>query len=232
MSNKTVLITGVSKGIGNKLVIEFLNRGFKVVGLSRSESISVEIKSNSNYHHHIYSIANLDALFEVLNPLIAEIGTVDFLINNAGMLINKPADQLSESDFQTSFQVNSVFPFQLVQGMLLRGFLTQGAHIVNVSSVGGVQGSKKYTGLLAYSASKAALIAISESMQEEWGDRLTVNVLALGSVATDMFYDAFSDAKPSLSDVDAARWISNFTIDSVNIMAGQLIQVKKSDPKQ
>lgn len=230
MAGFVALITGVGSGVGKQLVNIFLEQGIIVIGLSRSDSPFKQVYPESKYHHVKYKIENLNDAVNSINKITQSIGKINYLINNAGYLIKKPAIQLSTLDLEASFRINSIFPFLLVQQLLEVKAFAFLAHVVNISSMGGVQASKKYPGLLAYSASKAALNIISESMHVEWGDRLIINTLALGTVNTPMFNSAFPDGKASISDVEAARWIVNFTVNSVNIMAGQIICLKKTDP--
>jgi NAD(P)-dependent dehydrogenase (short-subunit alcohol dehydrogenase family) len=228
---KQVLISGVSQGIGKQLVITFLKKGYRVLGYSRKSLDEIDyikdlpLPIKKHYNHFYGAISTLDEQIS-----IKQLGKIDYLINNAAELIKKPADQVSKEDFHQSFEVNTIQPFLLIKFLKEADLFSFNAHVVQISSVGGVVGSKKIPGLLSYSASKAALISITESLQAEWGGALTFNALALGAVDTAMFKKAFFDSYTEISDVEMADWIFRFTVNSGQIMAGQVVQVKKYDP--
>ncbi|MDP4663904.1 MAG: SDR family oxidoreductase [Salibacteraceae bacterium] len=225
---KTVLITGVGSGIGRQLVECFLENDYNVIGISRSIQ-SFIITNEALYNHLVFDWEDFNSLAERIDTLLED-SKIDFLINNAGLLKKQPAAELAKDDFAESFYINSIAPFLLVQSLKSSVLFVEKAHIVQISSMAGVQGALKFPGLLAYSASKAALIAITESLQSEWGDSLTFNTLALGAVETEMFKRAFFNASTPISDVQMAKWIFNFTVNSGEIMAGQVVKVKKLDP--
>jgi len=85
---------------------------------------------------------------------------VDILIHNAGKLINKPFEELTEEDFLEVYKVNVFGMAQLTRQLLPS--MEKGTHVVSISSMGGIQGSLKFGGLAAYSSSKGALITLSE----------------------------------------------------------------------
>lgn len=225
---KTVLITGVGSGIGLQLVKCFLENNFNVIGISRSKETTA-FNRQPLYNHIVFDWEDFNLLSEEIKVLVGE-SKIDFLINNAGLLKKQPAAELVKDDFDESFYVNSIAPFLLVKSIKSSVLFVEKAHIVQISSMAGIQGALKFPELLTYSASKAALIAITESLQSEWGDSLTFNALALGAVETEMFKRAFFNASTPISDVQMAKWIFNFTVNSGEIIAGQVVKVKKLDP--
>ena len=102
--------------------------------------------------------------------------------------------------------------FKLTQELLPK--FSNNAHIVNISSVGGVQGSVKFSGLSAYSSSKAALVALTECLAEEYKETdLAFNCLALGAVQTEMLEEAFPGYQAPTSANDIATYIFDFSIN-------------------
>ena len=87
-------------------------------------------------------------------------GSLDGIIHNAGFLIKKTFTDISNEELENSFQVNCFAPFRLTQQLV--PFFTKKAHILSISSMGGLQGSKKFPGLSVYSTSKATLITLTE----------------------------------------------------------------------
>ncbi|MCK7533451.1 MAG: SDR family oxidoreductase [Marinilabiliales bacterium] len=100
--------------------------------------------------------------------------------------------------------------------------MKKGAHIVNISSMGGYQGSSKYKGLSYYSASKAAISCLSECLAGEFsGTGITVNCLALGAVQTEMFEEAFPGSQAPVSTMEMAQFIVNFALNGNRFFNGK-----------
>ena len=160
---KNVIITGTSRGIGFELVNQFTAEGHRVFALSRNDqptrqfegctSISCDLTIEKQINQ---SVANI----------LKEVDSIDILINNSGLLVNKPFTDLSLDDWQQSYRVN-VFGVALLVKALIPA-MHKGSHVVNVSSMGGVMGSAKFPGLSAYSSSKGALITMTEVLAEEF----------------------------------------------------------------
>jgi 3-oxoacyl-[acyl-carrier protein] reductase len=113
----------------------------------------------------------------------------------------------------------------------VHSLMGKGSHIVNISSMGGYQGSLKYRGMSYYSASKAALSCLSESLAAEFrDDGIAVNCLALGAVQTEMFEEAFPGFKAPVNAMEIARYISDFAMSGNKFFNGKVIPVAFSDP--
>ena len=110
-------------------------------------------------------------------------------------------------------------------------YLEKGSHVVTISSMGGIQGSAKFAGLAAYSSSKGAVITLSELLAEEYKERgISFNVLALGSVNTEMLQAAFPGYEAPLSATQMADYIFNFTLTGHQFYNGKVLQVAASTP--
>src|SRR5690606_3951641 len=154
---------------------------------------------------------------------------VDILIHNAGLLVNKPFEQTTLDDFQAVYQANVFGVVQLTQTVL--PFMKSGSHVVNISSMGGVQGSVKFPGLAAYSSSKGALITLTELLAEEYKEKqIAFNVLALGAVQTEMLEMAFPDYKAPTTAKEMAAYIAHFALNGHKFHNGKLLQVSRSTP--
>ena len=148
--------------------------------------------------------------------------------NNAGALVNKPFAELSHDDISLSFQVNIIGVMGVTQAAV--GFMSQ-AHIVNISSIGGFQGSVKFPGLSAYSTSKAALCGFTELFAEEYKDTaITMNCLCLGAVQTEMLEEAFPGYVAPLSADEMASYITEFALNGNKWMNGKIIPVSLTTP--
>jgi 3-oxoacyl-[acyl-carrier protein] reductase len=219
---KTIIITGASRGIGLELV-KILSENHRIIALSRN------IESVKNLPHvEAYSVDFLDPTFvEKLD--FKAFGKVDAVIHNAGKLINKPFEKLTHSDFLEVYQVN-VFAVVLLSQALLP-HLQKGSHVVNISSMGGIQGSSKFPGLAAYSSSKGALITLTEMLAEEYKEsNISFNALALGAVQTEMLAEAFPGYQASTTAREMARFIADFALNGHQFFNGKVLPVAHSTP--
>ena len=225
-----IVITGCSKGIGAELV-KLLSINHNVYGLSRDlvslEKLQISLSNPSNFHFIQSDITHLNK--EVVNSWI-NVNSIDVLINNAGLLVNKPFNNISYQDYKDVMDVNFWGAYYLSQLLLDKLSISKG-QIINISSMGGVNFSSKFSGLSLYSSSKGALTILSECLAEElkpYGIR--VNALALGAVQTEMLNKAFPGYKANISPEEMAQYIINFVNSGGNIMNGQVIKVTNSNP--
>lgn len=144
-------------------------------------------------------------------------------------MVNKPFEKLTSDDFQRSFEVNLFGVVAMTQALL--PFMNKEGHVVNISSMGGVQGSTKFPGLAAYSSSKGALITLTEVLAEEYKETgPSFNVLALGAVQTEMLQEAFPGYKAPVTAKQMARYIMEFALNGEQFYNGKLMQVSSSTP--
>ena len=158
-----------------------------------------------------------------------ELKTVDVLINNAGKLINKPFQELTTLDFLEVYKVNVFAVAELTNRVI--PFFKKGSHVVNISSIGGVQGSMKFPGLAAYSSSKGALLTLTELLAEEYKEQqISFNALALGAVQTEMLDEAFPGYKAPVSATEMADYIFNFALNGNKYYNGKILEVSSTTP--
>jgi len=230
MNSKRILVTGTSRGIGLELVKQLSNNGHQVLALSRNttklEKLASENRQLSALQTDITTEAGLD---KVLDFVQEHWGSVDVLIHNAGALLHKPFKETTTDDFQKIYQVNVFAVAELTRR--LDSFLTNGAHVVAISSMGGIQGSMKFAGLAAYSSSKGAVITLMELLAEEYKEKgVSFNVLALGAVQTEMLKEAFPDYEAPISAAEMANYISEFALNGNKVYNGKVLQVSNSTP--
>lgn len=226
--NKTVLITGTSRGIGLELVKIFSAGGHRVIALSRNDQPVKELnlKGVEAFSFDLTKEASLETLE---NYLQQEGVQVDMLVNNAGLLIARPFEELSKDDWEQVYKVNVFGVAMLTRAVL--PFMKKDGHVVTISSMGGVQGSMKFPGLAAYSSAKGAVITLTELLAEEYKESgPSFNVLALGAVQTEMLEEAFPGYKAPLSASEMAEYIVQFTLTGHKFYNGKLLQVSNSTP--
>ena len=232
-----IVITGASSGVGFEAVLELiLSNKHKIIALARSENKLarlLEIARGLNPECKLYPIA-FDIIHDDYDGLLQFIADqfdnrVDVLINNAGALINKPFEELGESDFVEMLQSNFIGHVRITQSLL--PLMGPGSHIVNIGSMGGFQGSAKFPGLSAYSASKAALHTFTECLAQELTERqIKVNCLALGSAQTEMLEKAFPGYQSPVMAFEMGKYIADFSLTGHKFFNGKIIPVAMSTP--
>lgn len=225
--SKNIVILGASQGIGAALVEVFAkDPSNKVIALARQVELMKELFKQENVF--AYKLDLIENVHEQIDQLKLP-DSIDILINNAGLLINKPFETITHQDFRNSYQVNVIGIMEATQALL--PLLKDGAHIVNISSMGGFQGSLKFAGLTAYSTAKAALCAFTEMFAEEYkATNIHMNCLCLGAVQTEMLAQAFPGYEAPTSPEQMANFIANFAEHSGQLLNGKIIPVSASNP--
>jgi NAD(P)-dependent dehydrogenase (short-subunit alcohol dehydrogenase family) len=172
-----------------------------------------------------------DSVNEMCKRIETITGKVDVLINNAGLLINKPFTEITRGDLEKSYAVNVFSVFGITQQLLPLLKKAPTSHIVNITSVGGLTGTAKFSGLSAYSSSKAALSVFTEVLAEEIKDSsVRVNGLALGAVQTEMLSTAFPGYQAPITAEGMADFIVWFALNGSKFFHGKLLPVALSTP--
>jgi NAD(P)-dependent dehydrogenase (short-subunit alcohol dehydrogenase family) len=232
-----IIITGASSGVGFEAALELtLTNAHRVIALARSEdklTRLLEIAKGLNPDCVLYPVA-FDIVHDDYADLIKFIaarfdGRIDALINNAGVLINKPFAKLDETDFVEMLQSNYLGHVRIIQALL--PMMAAGSHILNIGSMGGFQGSAKFLGLSAYSASKAALHTLTECLAQELSEQqIKVNCLALGSAQTEMLEQAFPGYESPVMAFEMGKYIADFALTGHKFFNGKILPVALSTP--
>lgn len=234
-----ILITGASRGIGAELALQLAEEGQQLFLVARSEDRLNKVAERCNA---IGGAGTADALPYDLSDILDDpagfaglleqkTGHLDVLVNNAGRLLNKPFDALTTAEERQVFNTNYFMPAQLIRTCLPLLKRSEAASVINVTTMGAVQGSAKFPGLSAYSSSKGALAILTECLAEEFKSlNIKVNALAFGAVQTEMFNEAFPDFEAGTSPEEMGRFFKWFVLEGWWRMNGKMLPVADSTP--
>jgi short-subunit dehydrogenase len=229
-----IIINGGSRGIGKEVVLNLAaDKNNQILVTGRTESMLKALQEscpNENVSYLTMDISVFEKETEaVKDQIYNRFSRIDILINIAGFLVVKDFLKISGQEARNMMDTNFFGPAALIK--LLVPLMPARSHIINISSMGGFQGSSKYRGLSYYSASKAALSCLTECLAEELLETgIAVNCLAIGSVQTEMFESAFPGFKAPLSPVEMAEFISYFAINGNRFFNGKILPVAVNNP--
>ena len=221
---KTILITGAGKGIGLETAKLAVDEGHSVIAISRNISALEAIEGIRAYSVDLSSEEAIQGFVQKITNL-----KIDVLINNAGLLTNTPVGESSFALFEKIYKVNVFGLAELTRQLLPQ--ISSSGHVVNISSMGGIQGSSKFPGLSIYSSSKGAVITLTELWAEEFkatGPKF--NALALGAVQTQMLAEAFPGFEAPITAAGFAPYLLNFGLTGHQYYNGKTLQVSSSTP--
>ncbi|MCB9170024.1 MAG: SDR family oxidoreductase [Flavobacteriales bacterium] len=229
-----VLITGASRGIGAATARALVREhGMNVLLVSRDAKAMAEVVSSCTDPNKA-EIMSIDlSLPEAVEDIRRKVGErrLRAVINNAGLFRSMQLGHWTLDDLEEIFRVNAHVPFLLVQALADRLVGEPPGHVVNIGSMGGVQGSVKFPGLSGYSASKAALAGYTECLAEELRHRgIACNCLALGSVDTEMLRAAFPDHRAELTVAEMGSYVARFALEGHKFFNAKVLPVSTGTP--
>ena len=190
LTGKVALVTGASRGIGRAIALKLSDEGAKIAinfagNIAKAEEVKAEIESRGG--EALLTQGNVNDL-EVVNGIVKKIvetwGTVDILINNAGITRDNLLLKMSESDFNEVIATNLKGVFNCTKAVARMMMKQRSGRIVNLASVVGLTGN---AGQANYAAAKAGIIGFTKSAAKELATRgVTVNAIAPGFINTDM----------------------------------------------
>ena len=188
---KSAIVTGATRGIGKAIALELAKRGANIAfnyskSAEEAEKLKAEIEAfGVKTYVEQCDVANTEAAAEFVKKAAAELGTIDFLVNNAGITRDTLILRMKEDDWDAVIDTNLKGAWNFSKAVM-RPMMknADGGTIINISSISGVVGMQ---GQSNYSASKAGMIGLTKSLAKEVASRkITVNALALGMIETDM----------------------------------------------
>lgn len=228
---KTAVVTGASRGIGYEISQQLAQEGHQVIAVARSSDLLQKLENTApeKITAKPTDLTEQEAVSELIKLVNEDFAHVDILINNAGALINKSFSELSLDDWRSQIESNLLSAVHITKQLL--PFLSDTAHILNISSMGGFQGSSKFPGLTAYSVSKGALSILTECLAAELSEQnISVNALCLGAVQTEMLEQAFPGIEAPVTAQEMGRYITDFALNGSTFYNGKILPVALKDP--
>ena len=231
LKDKTILVTGVSKGLGLEISKTLLSKGYSVIGISRTNN--KELSVFDNFQHLKFDLSNSEGLEEFLKSNLRNT-KIDGFVNNAAIAYDDIITNMNLENLQTMYNVNVFSPF-LITKYCLRNMLLNKVKgsIVHISSISVHTG---YNGLSMYASTKGALEAFSKNTAREWGRKgIRSNCIVAGFMETEMsgtltdeqkdrIYKRTSLKRPT-DTKSVANTIEFLLSDESNSITGQNINV-------
>ena len=190
LEGKTALVTGASKGIGRKIAEKFAEQGANVAftylsSVEKGQALEEELQSfGTKIKGYRSDASKFDEAEELIGNVVKEFGTIDIVVNNAGITKDGLLMRMTEENWDEVIDVNLKSVFNVTKAVSKVMMKARKGSIINMSSVVGVQGN---AGQANYAASKAGIIGFSKSMAKELGSRnIRTNVIAPGFIRTEM----------------------------------------------
>jgi 3-oxoacyl-[acyl-carrier protein] reductase len=197
LNGKLVLVTGASRGIGNAIALTLGAAGATVIGTATSEEGAKNISKTFSENNILgrgmsLNVTDNDQISNVLKAVTEEYGTVDILINNAGITRDNILLRMKEEEWDEIISTNLSSVYKMSKAVLRGMIKKRSGRVISITSVVGAMGN---AGQSNYAASKAGIIGFTKSLAREVGVRgITVNAIAPGFIETDMT-DSLPDAQ-------------------------------------
>ena len=230
---KSVLITGVSRGIGLSIAKEFIQNDYFVFGTSRSKFDLSKALESSNCQHLTVDVNDRDSIASLIKDIPGENNTLDCLVNNAGITADQLFIRMKDSEWDDVINTNLTGIFNITKPVSKMMLKQKSGSIINISSVSGLMGN---AGQVNYSSSKSALLGFTKSLAKELAPRgINVNCICPGFIESDMTNELTSDQRDQAlsqiplgnfgSDTDIAKLSLFLSSDNAKYITGQSISV-------
>jgi len=230
--SKVAVVTGASRGIGKEICLKLASHEHTVIAVARSENPLARLEQSKPEFIHSFptDLTDQKEIAKLINNLRSDFQNIDILINNAGALINKPFEELSLDDWRAQLESNLISAVSITKHLL--PLFNENSHILNISSMGGYQGSKKFPGLSAYSVAKGALSILTECLSMELkSKKINANALCLGTVQTEMLEEAFPGIQAPVQPEEMGAYIADFALKGHQFYNGKILPVALEDPE-
>ena len=237
--DKVALITGATRGIGKQIAIKLAEEGYDIAINYRKEnkelaSVKAEIEKNNVKCLAVQGdVSNFEDTKRFVDEVINEFGTIDVLVNNAGITKDMLILRMQKEDFESVINVNLTGTFNVTKNVVPYMMKKRCGRIINISSVVGISGNAGQTN---YSASKAGIIGFTKSLAKEVASRnILVNAVAPGFIETDMTSVLKDEVKAEIAKniplkrmgkaEDVANVVKFLASEDSSYITGQVINV-------
>ncbi|MBY0222092.1 MULTISPECIES: 3-oxoacyl-[acyl-carrier-protein] reductase [Sporosarcina] len=236
---KTAVVTGASRGIGRTVALRLASEGAKVVvnysgSQEKAEAVVEEIRSAGGEAFAFQAnVSDADQVKEMMDEAIKQFGSIDFLVNNAGITRDNLLMRMKEDEWDDVLAINLKGVFLCTKAVTRQMMRQRAGRIVNLASVVGVVGN---AGQANYVAAKAGVIGLTKTTAKELAARnILVNAVAPGFITTDMTDELGEEMKEQLlstiplgklgSAEDVAGTVAFLLSDEAKYITGQTINV-------
>lgn len=239
LKGKNVIVTGASRGIGRAIAIELANQGANVVvnysgNEKKANKVVEELKQLGVKSFSIKAnVASEKDVKMLMKETLKEFGTIDVLVNNAGITRDNLLIRMKEADFDEVVDINLKGTFLCIKAVSRQMMKQRSGRIINVASIVGVSGNP---GQANYVAAKAGVIGLTKSVAQELASRnILVNAVAPGFIQTDMTDKLDDDQQEAVksqipleklgSPTDVAKVVRFLATEDSAYITGQTIHV-------
>lgn len=185
MSEKTVLVTGGTSGIGKNISIQLFLKGYKVIIMYKNNTESAHhMLETYNIEGYQVDLKNYEDISIVVDKIIHKYGKIDILVNNAGILVNKLFTHMKPVEWVDIINNNLISVMNVTHCVIPNMINQKAGKVINIGSVSGLTG---YKGQCAYGASKTGIIGFSKSLAKEVSQYdIHVNIINPGFIQTNI----------------------------------------------
>lgn len=236
---KVALVTGASRGIGRSIALQLAEEGYNVAvnyagNKEKAEEVVNQIKEKGVEAFAIQAnVSNPDEVKSMIKEVVNQFGSVDVLVNNAGITRDNLLMRMKEQEWDDVIDTNLKGVFNCIQKVTPQMLRQKGGRIINLTSIVGAVGNP---GQINYVASKAGVIGMTKTAARELASRqITVNAVAPGFIVSDMTNALNEDLKNGMKaqiplghfgeDTDIAHTVAFLASDKAKYITGQTIHV-------
>ncbi|WP_042471854.1 3-oxoacyl-[acyl-carrier-protein] reductase [Bacillus ndiopicus] len=239
LQNKTAVVTGASRGIGQAIALELAKQGAKVVvNYSGSEARALQVveqiqAAGGEAIAVQANVADAESVTQLMNKALETFGSIDILVNNAGITRDNLLMRMKEDEWDDVMNTNLKGVFLCTKAVTRQMMKQRSGRIINISSIVGVSGN---AGQANYVAAKAGVIGLTKTTAKELASRnILVNAIAPGFITTDMTDELSEELKQAMlaqiplaklgQPEDIAKAVAFFASDASSYITGQTLHI-------
>lgn len=195
LKNKVAIVTGASGGLGEAMAVALSMRGAKIAILDLKDGSGVAKKLKTKSRYYKLDVTNEEEIKKIINRIKREFGSIDILINNAGVYFPTLIIETKVEDWDKLININLRGYFLMTKHCVPK--MKEGGRIINISSVAG---HHAFAGSAAYNSSKGAVIQLTKTMAVEYAGKINVNAICPGIFVTPMTQGLLKSMEPTIKN--------------------------------